>query len=511
MTERLARFYPALLAIVTALVYLPSLSGGYLNWDDPWLIRDNPILARGDLGALRTIWLDLSRESRLVLGAEYLPIRDTELWLEARLFGLSPQLLRVTNLLIYLGAVFALRAALLRTLPSRLAAEAATAIFALHPVHVESVAWLAGRKDVLALLFVALALLVHAGSSARRAIWVPLLFALAHFSKSMTISAAGLLLAQDLLLRRKPELRIYLPALGVAIAALAIHVHVGGSVGMTEPPAGGSRFAQLATMGPVWLRYFAVSVWPGALSLVHDVPPRTSFDLAALAGYAAIAAWLALAVWAFRKRKQALPLAAFIWFFVPLVPVSQVLFPLQNQMADRYLFLSVTALGLFAAWAVIAAERLGLTLTVVTCALFAFGTAERSALFGDSAAVFAHATEKTTLSPMAPYQLAQALEERGDDARAIDAYDEALRRATPRREEAGRRATNNLAKLHARHGRLADAERVLASGRALWPDDPKLLGNLAEVVRRQGRHDEARALDAELAQRFPDYAARRVR
>lgn len=509
MTERAQRLLPYLLVLVTAVAYLPSLAGGWLNWDDPWLIRDSPVLRSGDPGELWRIWTDLSRETRLVLGAEYLPLRDTELWLEARLFGLSPQVLRTTNLLIYLAAVLAFRGALRKSLPEHpLAAEAAAWVFALHPVHVESVAWLAGRKDVLALAFVGAALHVYAGEGRRRPWLVPLLLAAAHLSKSMTVTAVGLLVAQDLLRRRRPELRILAAAAAIAAVTLALHVWVGQRVGMTEPPAGGSHLSQLATMGPVWLRYMWVLIWPGALSLVQDVMVRTRWDAAAIAGYLALAGWGALGWVLWRRRAQPMLLAAWLWFVVPLLPVSQVLFPLQNQMADRYLFLSAMAPALLAAWAVRRAPRGGLAAAGAASLALAFATAERSSLFADSAAVFADAAQKTRLSPIAPYQLGQALEEAGEPAAAVPHYQETLRRAAGR-GEAGRRATNNLAKLLARADRLHEAERVLAAGRLSWPDDPKILANLAEIVRRRGREAEARRLFHELARRFPDYAAQR--
>jgi protein O-mannosyl-transferase len=483
LQRRLERFAPLLLVTVTALAYLPSLSGGWLNWDDPWLIRDNPLLARSDLGALAAIWTDLSKPTRLLLGAEYLPIRDTELWLEARLFGLSPGPLRATNLALYLGAVLAFRAVLRRALDSRPAAEAASWVFALHPVHVESAAWLAGRKDVLALLFVGAALFVHTGTDRRRVWLVPLLLLAAHLSKAMTVTALGLMFALDAGMKRKPERGLYLAALAAAVIALIVHVSVGRIVGMTEPPAGGSHGAQLATMGPVYLRYLWLMVFPGALSLVQDVPVRSGFDLAAIAGYVVLAGWASAGWLLWRRRGDAVMLSTWLWFVVPLLPVSQLVFPLQNQMADRYLFLSVMAPALLAGWAVRRAPRGALAASGVVVLGLTLATAERSALFGDSVAVFADATKKTRLSPAAPYQLARALEEQGDDSAAIDGYREALRRSGGR-GETGRRATNNLAKLYARAGRLTEAEQVLLEGRASWPDDPKILANLAEVVRR---------------------------
>ena len=90
--------------VTTVLAYLPSLAGGWLNWDDPWLVRDNPLLAQARWSDLWTILTDLSRPTRLALGAEYLPLRDLSYLFESRFFGLSPAVLRIDNLLIYLLA-----------------------------------------------------------------------------------------------------------------------------------------------------------------------------------------------------------------------------------------------------------------------------------------------------------------------------------------------------------------------------------------------------------------------
>ncbi|MCK6532875.1 MAG: hypothetical protein L6Q84_07875 [Polyangiaceae bacterium] len=84
---RVRRAMPYLLVLAIALGYSASLSGGYLNWDDPWLIRDNPVLQDASADALRKIWFDFSVETRMALGAEYLPLR-----LGFRPFGRKPRL-----------------------------------------------------------------------------------------------------------------------------------------------------------------------------------------------------------------------------------------------------------------------------------------------------------------------------------------------------------------------------------------------------------------------------------
>ncbi len=501
--DRRYRYLAVLLGVVVVLVYLPSLSGGFLNLDDPWLIEHNALLVGGG-HALGRIWFDLTRSTRLELGAEYLPLRDMNLWLEAHLWGLRPEALRASQLVLYLGAVFLVRGALHRTLADRRIAEVAAWVFALHPVHVESVAWLAGRKDVLALLFVGGALFAHAGRSKHRLWLVPLLLVCAALSKSMAVIGVGLLLAQDLLAGRRPDARIYAFSLLGAIGVLAIDLHVGHLVGMVQKPPGGSRLATAMTMGPVWLRYLAVLSWPPLCSIVHDVPIHTSWTAEGVAGYLLLAGWLGAGLWLWRQKKSPLCLVTFLWFFVPLLPVSQVLFPLQNLMADRYLILSVMApalaLGAFAA-----RFHRPATLAALGCitALAAFA-AQRASLFAYSEYVFADATEKTRTSTLAPYQLGMALIEWRQRDKAELAFEEVLRRAGDRPTEAARRATNNLIVILAHKHDLGQAEQLLRRGRKLWPDDPEILGNLAEIVARRGRKAEARRLFDELVRRFPD-------
>jgi hypothetical protein len=104
-----------------------------------------------------------------------LPLRDTSHWLEVRTFGLVPQAMRAAQLALYAGGVLAFRGALRRCLGPGAWAEATAWLFALHPLHVESVAWLAGRKVVLGLLFVGAALYVYTGQTRHRIATVPAL------------------------------------------------------------------------------------------------------------------------------------------------------------------------------------------------------------------------------------------------------------------------------------------------------------------------------------------------
>ncbi|HJL24069.1 MAG TPA: hypothetical protein RMH80_17670, partial [Polyangiaceae bacterium LLY-WYZ-15_(1-7)] len=310
-------------ALTASLVatYAASLGGGFLNYDDPWLIEANPWLRAGLGDALTAFFFDLRPRTRLQLGAEYLPLRDLSMWLDVALFGLRPQAMRAVQLGLYVVACLAFRAAFRRTL-GPLRGELWAWLFALHTVHVESVAWLAGRKDVLALLFMGLALWRHARDGRDARVSVPLLWLAACLSKSMSVGFIGPLLAMDLLLGRRPDLRRH--GLGAILvgSVLAVHVYVGGLVEMVGGPLEGDRFRAAQVMGEVWLRYARISLDPSASNLRHDIPAPEGWG-ASLAGWALLLGWggAALAAWLRGRRsgpdRGSVALAAWLWFAVP--------------------------------------------------------------------------------------------------------------------------------------------------------------------------------------------------
>lgn len=498
-TERLARHRMVLLAVIVVLSYLPSLGGGYLPYDDDWLIERNRLLEAPLRDALGAFFFDLSRETRTTLGAEYLPLRDLSHWLEVASFGKSAWGMRLVQLGLYLGALSLLHDALARCL-TRGAAFIAVALFAVHPTHVESVAWLAGRKDVLSMFFVCAALALYSRQGNTRWWAVPLVVAAA-LSKSMSVVCPGLLLAMDLLCNRRPAWRVLAGCVIGVVGVFALHLSVGSRVGMVGGPLAESRWVAWWTMGEVWLRYVNAWIWPPGLSIIYDVAPVRHATLASIAGWLLVLGSSTYGV--FRaKAGQPFALGVAMWAWVPLLPVSHVIFPLQNVMADRYLWLSTLApaLWLGRAWSGLprAGVRRGLALNVFRGGLvgllcwFIGGAASRAALFGDPVALFADATRKST-GPRAPYQWGYTSSRVGDVDVAIAGYEEALRRDC---FDCGaqRSAANNLAQLFVRRGQPQLAEPVLRRSLERFPDDPKTVLNLVKVLTRLGRVEEARQL-----------------
>jgi tetratricopeptide (TPR) repeat protein len=284
----------------------------------------------------------------------------------------------------------------------------------------------------------------------------------------------------------------------------AVQLRVGSTVGMVGGPLGDSRATAFWTMGEVWLRYLKALVFPPSLSIVYDPSPVVVATFASVVGWLLMAGSVGYGLWRAISGKTC-ALGVVVWAWLPLLPVSQVVFPLQNVQADRYLWLTSVALGLVlgVAWR---ANNAGKGLTAALVTIFAVGTAHRAALFGDAVALFADASDKST-GPRAPYQLGYALQQQGETSAAIEAYRAALARpcddCSPQSS-----AANNLATLFVAQNEPHLAEPVLRRNLTRFPEEPKSLFNLVKVLTRLGRVEEARRLYDEGKLRFPDYDVR---
>lgn len=500
------------LAAATCLALSPAVGAGWLDYDDGWLVRDNPLVGSSAPGVAGSILWDLSRDTRLVLGAEYLPVRDLVAWLLWGVLGAPVWALHAAQLALYTAGVLLVRRWLHAVVGAPPVAELAAWLFALHPVHVEAVAWLASLKDVLLLVLGAGALVAWSSARPRARTAAVALAVLACLAKGAGVVLPALFVVSDLLAGRPVDRARAGLALAGCAALAALHAHVGSVVGMYAEPLGGSRVITAATMLAVAWRYLALSFGLAPQSIVYEVEPLEPGSAPVVFSALGLAALLGLAAWAWRRGAR-WPLLALALFAVPLLPVAQVIAPLQNRMADRYLLLALLgpmlalahALGWMGAVGYRRVTRYGGAAVALALALLAF---LRAATFASPVAVFAEATERTTRSAVPPYQLAMALEREGRDADAEGAFALAIAR-DGLTTEVGRRAGNNLGRLLARHGRLPEAVALYRELRARYPDDPRVLHNLSVLLDEAGERDEAARLRAELERRFPDYETTR--
>jgi len=172
-----ARWWPGLLlAAVTVLVFGPMLGYPFINFDDPVYVSANPHVQQG-LSPEGAHWAFTSMAANF-----YHPLTWLSYMLDSSLYGVTPAGYRLTNLILHLASMLLCYRALIRATGDRLAAAVAAALFALHPLHVESVVWIAERKDALSTFFWMLTLDVYLGYAAAHNAAGRLLFALEDFT-----------------------------------------------------------------------------------------------------------------------------------------------------------------------------------------------------------------------------------------------------------------------------------------------------------------------------------------
>ena len=372
-----------LFAVVLA-VFWPATRCDYIRFDDDRYVAENPHVSTG-ISAANLRWAFTA-----VYENWWLPLLWISFMLDTVLFGSGPFGHHFVNILLH-----AANAALLFWILSRMtktiwASALVAALFALHPLRVEAVAWIAARKDVLSGLFFMLALLAylrHADRpSAGRLMAVTLFMLGGLMSKAILVILPPVLLLLDFWpLRRAgdPRDRREWPAwrglllekwplilLAAAFVGLNLRTHeTGGAAYAAVPP-----LVRLGLVFPNFWTYFRKLLWPTDLSILypeHDVANWT-VSVAALAGLLAATAF----AWS-RRNRQPWLLVGWLWFLVALLPVIRGLRLGYAAYADRFTYLPSIGLFLMIVWTAFAhlpsSPRFRPLWTALACALLAAG------------------------------------------------------------------------------------------------------------------------------------------
>jgi tetratricopeptide (TPR) repeat protein len=505
-----------LVAVLTLLVYLPWVGNDFV-YDDRQYVVTNPGVT-GGLSAEGVGWALTS-----YYASNWHPLTWLSHQLDVSLFGVRPGPMHAVNDLLHAANAVLLMVVLRAVTGSLGAGLAAALLFALHPLHVESAAWIAERKDLLSALFLWLTLLAWRGWLRRpgpaRYLAVMALFALGLTAKPMLVTLPALLLVLDWwpLGRLRPGLPGGTPPgrLLVEKAPLAILSAVSAALTMRAQAAGGG-LATAAEAYPAGVR-LANALYSAAAYLVKTALP---FDLAVfyphpgaglapwkVAGAVLLLAGLTALAWCWRRRSPWLA-AGWLWYLVSLVPVVGLVQAGAQGMADRYTYLPLT--GVFVALAREVGARLGsrvgaMFLLAASLAMAGATTAQLRH-WRDDGALFGRALAVTRDNWVAHNNLGAWLRGRGDFAGAVRQLEESARI-----RPGWALARLNLGRMLDESGRTAEAERRFREALALAPHSPDVLASLALALERLGRREEALRYARESLRFRPDQPiARRV-
>ena len=463
---------------------------------------------RTGLSAANIRWAFLNGEAYL-----WHPLTWLSHMLDCQLYGLAPGGHHITSVLLHAANTVLVFVVLVRLTKASWPSVIVAALFGLHPLRVESVAWVAERKDVLSGLFCLLTLWAYAEHatrpSPRRLGLVALLFAAGLMAKPMLVTLPLLLLLLDYWpLRRFNAARLQtllaekLPLLGMAALASWVALLVGrATLSSMDDLSPASRLANAVV---AYASYLGKTFWPSRLAVFYPLPVVT--PVADILGSALLLGGITTVAIVARHRFPYV-LIGWLWFVAALLPVSGLIQAGNQAMADRFTYLP--SIGLFVAlvwgsadllrrWRAPAFLRAGGT--IVTLALLATTARAQLGYWTDTSTLCAHALRVTELNWLFAYTLGTALARQGRIDEAADYFRAALR---SRPDYA--HALNNLGDALLHQGKTGEAASYFAAALRAQPDEALFAYNLGTALARQGRIDEAADYFRAALRLRPDY------
>ena len=491
----------ALLLAATATAYRGVLGAAFV-FDDVQYILQNPTVA-GGLSPASVAWAFTSRYA-----SNWHPLTWLSHLADVSLFGLDPTGHHVVSLLLHLVNTALLLWILLRLTGARWRSFLATAFFALHPLHVESVAWVAERKDVLSALFFLLAIEAYRRHrqrpGVRRFAAVALWYALGLLAKPMVITLPAVLLLLDwwpLGCLRRREGKEGVPPWRIAAEKVALLPLAAGSAAITVIAQQQGRAlldlthypvaARLGNAAVSLLRYLGDTIRPSGLAAYYPYP---SAGYPAWMAPLAMLALVCITAWTFRQGRRRPWLAAgWLWYVMMLLPVIGLLQVGSQTHADRYTYLPLVGIFVAVLWDVESRVRphplpraLAAAAGVAVLVALVPLTARQVTYWKDQRAVFNRALAVTRDNWLAHLNLG-ALDEQG--GRLVDAethFREALL-INPRLYLSNFR----LGRILVRQGKIDAGIAAYQRALEVRPQDVETLINLGAALTQAGRLHEA--------------------
>jgi Flp pilus assembly protein TadD len=551
------RWIGAALAAATLAAFTPALTCDFISLDDDHYVWANPRVT-GGLTPANIAWAWTH-----AVVANWHPLTLMSLQLDATLFGPRPWGFHLTNLLIHAANVLLLWRLLARLTGSEGRAAVAAALWAVHPLRVESVVWVAERKDVLSALFALLAIGAYAAPRPAKAGGPPMFrtagwMLLSLLCKPMMVTLPALLLLMDVWPLRRVGVAeigggstagrlaparalaekwplIALAAVFCVVAVFAQRSH--GAMASIETTEVGQR---LVNMIVSYGRYLLGMVWFDNLAIFYPYLKRWPWWW--VANSAAALTIVSAAAWRLRRSMPHL-IVGWAWFLGSLIPVIGLVQVGSQSMADRYTYLPSIGLILMLVWSApdplaaatsTAARRAIAGATAIAVLVLGYSTWRYAGYWKDTPTIFTRAIAVTTGGALSHMHLGKHLSLKGEHWKAAEQFQQVVR-ALPGKVEAYYHLGHALMQadrfdlainvwdaaikvdkdhvpsLAARHrtllklGRVAEAEEPIRRALELAPKRPDLQFDLGKLLCMLGKPVEAETLLRTLLESTPDF------
>jgi Flp pilus assembly protein TadD len=474
------------LIALTLLAFWPVVDCGFVNFDDPEYVTANAVVQRG------LTWSGVRWAFTTGTLGNYHPLTWLSLMLDRTLWGEGALGFHLTNVALHAINAVLLFLFLRRVTGATSRSLLVAALFAVHPLRVESVAWISARKDCLSALFGLLAIAAYARYAARpsasRYAGVACCFVASLLAKAMFVTLpAALLLLDHWPLRRPRSLRLLvlekLPLLAIALVAswaTFLVQRAGGAVG------GIDRYPVWTRLGNAAIAYFghlAKTLVPTNLAVFYPHPRTLQVTMLAVA-LATLIAITALVI--ARRRTAPWMLIGWLWFLGTLVPMIGLVQVGGHARADRYMYLPMIGLLVAVAWSLPAMRRSCAVASIALVLTLSLVTRREIGHWRDSATLWQRAIAVTSDNYVAHANLGVELRRRGDADDAERHYRQALRIRPD-----WSTAHNGLGVLLAARGDADGAIAAYEAAIAARPEYAVAHRNLAGQLAHRGRSDDA--------------------
>jgi len=432
----------ALLVLVTIALYWPATRYDFINLDDPEYVTENPHV-QGGLNWEGVKWAFCNTEQ----AAYWAPLMWLSHLLACQLFGLHAWGHHLINVLLHAANTTLVFLVFRRMTGAAWRSLILAALFGLHPLRVESVAWVTERKDVLSTLFWMLTLWAYVKyveaaevRNSKSSMWYGTalaMFVLGLMSKAMLVTVPCVLLLLDYwpLERFKPRSAWRLVTEKIPFFALAVVASVvtfmvqkhGGAVAPVENLPLGARSGNALIS---YCRYLEKLFWPTDLAVFYPHPGYWPMEQVLLAGGLIVGISVLLFV---KRRRYPFMLMGWLWFCGTLVPVIELVQSGEQAMADRFTYVPSLGVLILAIWGAYELTRhwrhqvVVLSVTGSTAIVLCIGlTRQQLGYWKDNETLFRHALKVTENNCLAHKGLGDALIKKGQIDEAINQYQEAI-------------------------------------------------------------------------------------
>lgn len=521
-----------LLLSTTVVVYWHTQDNEFITYDDGSYITENLHVQSG------VTWEGIVWAFTTGHSGNWHPLTWLSHMVDCQLFGVDPRWHHLVGLLFHTANVILLFIALRRLTAADWQSAFVAALFALHPLHVESVAWAAERKDLLSTFFLLLTIWSYAryaeNPGLKRYLATAVFFTLGLLAKPMLVTLPFLLLLLDYWPLQRVQFRSLrgemreksqrqgkgiphqfsvsqlvtekIPLLALAVASSIVTFIVQRRWGATATWQVLPLSQRLLNGLVAYVNYIGKMFWPANLAFFYPHPGRNLPVWEPIAAGAFLLAVSLLAVWMLKKRPYVS--VGWFWYLGSLVPVLGLIQVGLQAMADRYTYIPLIGLFIVISWLIPdilyrletrkAILSIAAMVVLLACVVL---TRVQIRTWHDSVTLFEHAISVTENNWVAHANLGVVFGRQGRTSDAIAEYSEALR-IKPDYLEAQRLIAFELAN----GGRISEAISHLNEALRIKPDDAEAHNNMGSLLARQGKVSEGITHYVEAVRINPDYA-----